>query len=175
MPSALRSQQVVADFFTQGYRVSGALNTSSQSLADTIYDRNTDYLLIQHAYLSSITEPAKISTHYESAILAKANLDFALTLEQQDGLRKDQRYSLGNYSFHLCLSVPFFQIQGRLQTNTRLFDPRSYLSQEAGLFITLLDVTATCTFSPDVNYQGGAALVARQAISFLAEYTRNES
>ncbi|MBN1249288.1 MAG: hypothetical protein JXC32_16635 [Anaerolineae bacterium] len=175
MQRMLTSQQVVADFFAQGYRVSGAFNISAQSLADVIYDQNTDYLSIQHAYLSPITEPAKISAHYQSTLLTKANLDFVLTLEQKDGLRRDQQYTLGNYAFGLCVSVPFFEIRGRLQTTIRVFDPRAYLSQEAGTFITLFDVTARCTFSPDISYHGGAALISRQSISFLGEYVSDET
>lgn len=175
MQRTLASQQIVADFFAQGYRVSGAFQATARSLSDVIYDYNTNYIAIQHAYLSPITDPAKISAHYVSTLLTKANLDFVLTLEQKDGLRRDQQYTLGNYTFNLCLTVPFFEIQGRLQTNTRSFDPRAFLSQEAGTFITLFDVTARCTFSPDISYRGGAALISRQSISFLGEYTPQEA
>jgi hypothetical protein len=175
MQTVLTSHEIVADFFAQGYRISGAFNTSSRSLPDVVYDHNTSFLSIRHAYLSPITEPAKISAHYESTLLTKANLDFVLTLDQKDGLRRDQQYSLSGHTFDLCLTVPFFEIRGSLQTNTRLFDPRAYLSQEAGIFITLLEVTARCTFSPDISYRGGAALIARQSISFLGEYTPEET
>ena len=38
---------------------------------------------------------------------------------------------------------------------------RSYLSGEAGLFITILNPVARCTFNPDVIYKGAVALVNR--------------
>lgn len=175
MERSFGRHQIVADFFAQGYRVSGAYAIGSRSLSDVIYDSSTNYLAVEQAYLSPITDPAKISAHYESTLLIKENLDFVLLLDQKDGLRRDQQYTLGSRSFDLCLTVPFFQIQGRLQTNVRTFDPRAFLSQEAGVFITLFDVTARCTFSPDITYRGGAALIARQSISFLGETTPEDA
>ncbi|MGC9521489.1 MAG: hypothetical protein ACP5HG_06360 [Anaerolineae bacterium] len=175
MHSPTSGQTVVADFFAQGYRVSGVYVEGKLSLPDAVYDQSTDYLLIQEAYLSPITDPAKISVHYTSTTLAKQNLDFILTLEQQDGLRRDQRYSLGRSTFDLCLTVPFFEIRGRLHTANRSFDPRVFLSAEAGPFITLLDVTASCTFNPSISYSGGAALINRQSIGFLGEREGDEA
>jgi len=171
---SLKDQQIVADFFAQGYRVSGTFHISTRFFSDVIYDTNTNYVAIQEAYLSPITDPAKISAYYKTTTLNKANLDFVLTKEQKDGLRRDQRYALGTASFDLCLSVPFFEIRGRLPSTRRTFDARAFLSREAGIFITLLDVTARCTFDPDVSYQGGAALIARSSISFLGEQQSGE-
>lgn len=169
MEKPIGSPQTVADFFAQGYRVSGTFVGGGRSLSDLIFDRNTDFLMVRDAYLSPITDPAKIGAYYPSTILAKAQLDFVITLDQKDGLRRDQRYSLGNYTFDLCLTVPFFEIQGRLHTIARTFDPRGFLSTDAGQFITLLDVTARCTFNPEVSYRGGAAIISRAQISFLCE------
>jgi hypothetical protein len=170
----LKNRQIIADFFAQGYRVSGAFQISTRLFADVIYDTNTNYLAIQQAYLSPITDPAKISAYYKTTTLNKANLDFVLMIEQMDGLRRDQRYTLGTTWFDLCLTVPFFEIKGRLPSTSRAFDARAFLTREAGTFITLLDVTARCTFNPDVTYQGGAALIARGSISFLGEQQSNE-
>jgi hypothetical protein len=169
MQRIAQPQTVVADFFFQGYRVSGAFAGGDRALPDVIYDPTTDYLLIRDAYLSPITTPAAIGAHYASTMLAKQNLDFVLTLEQKEGLRRDQRYAMGNYAFDLCLIVPFFEVRGRLHSQNRSFDPRVFLSGSVGAFVTLLDVTARCTFDPDTNYQGGAAIVNRTAISFIGE------
>ena len=171
---SLKSQQIVADFFAQGYRVSGTFQISTRLFADVIYDTNTNYLAILQAYLSPITDPAKISAYYRTTTMNKANLDFILMVEQKDGLRRDQLYTLGTTSFDLCLTVPFFEIKARLPSAKRAFDARAFLTREAGTFITLLDVTARCTFNPDLSYQGGAALIARSSISFLGEHQSNE-
>jgi len=171
---SLKRQPIVADFFAQGYRVSGAFQVSSRLFSDVIYDANTSYLDVADAYLSPITDPATISAYYKTTTLNKANLDFVLTLDQKDGLRRDQRYKLGTNSFTLCLTVPFFEIQGRLPSANRTFNARAFMTQEAGTFITLVDVTARCTFNPDISYQGGAALIASRAISFLGENQADE-
>lgn len=164
-----QNRQIVAEFFAQGYRVSGAFVGGNRFLSDVVYDHNTDYLLVQDAYLSPITNPAKISAYYAQTTLSKSNLDFVLALDPKDGLRRDQRIALSSFSFDLCLTVPFFEIQGRLHSQGRSFDPRIFLSSEAGAFITLLDVVARCTFNPEVSYQGGAAIISRAKISFLGE------
>ena len=104
----LKNQQVVADFFGQGYRLSGALQVSTRLFSDIIYDSNTDYLAILQAYLSPITDPARIDAHYKSTTLNKANVDFVLTLKRKDGLRRDQQYNMRTNTFDLCLTVPFF-------------------------------------------------------------------
>jgi hypothetical protein len=174
MGMPIKNPQVVADFYAQGYRVSGTFVATTHPLPEVVHDPSTNFLLIREAYLSPITDPAKISTYYTSTLLVKSNLDFIMTTDPKDGLRRDQRFGMGNHSFNLRLTVPFFEIQGRLQTLSRVFDPRVFLSSNAGSFITLLDVTAHCTFNPDVSYQGGVALISREKISFLGEQTEDE-
>lgn len=174
MGMPIKNPQVVADFYAQGYRVSGIFVATTHALPEVVHDPSTNYLLIRDAYLSPITDPAKISTYYASSLLVKSNLDFIMTTDPKDGLRRDQRFGMGNHSFTLRLTVPFFEIQGRLQTLNRTFDPRVFLTSDAGPFITLLDVTAHCTFNPGVSYQGGVALISREKISFIGEQVEDE-
>ena len=166
--------QTVADFFSQGYRVSGMFVSDNRTLSDVVYDITTNYIRLQDAYLSPITDPAKISAYYRTTLLNKARLDFVITIDQKDGLRRDQRFSRGQYRFNIFLTVPFFQVTGILHSITRGFNPRSYLGSDAGSFITLLDVTATCTFNPNVQYKGGAALVSRDNIGFFGEHVLDQ-
>ncbi len=166
-----RTHKVTADFFAQGYRVSGTYVVTRRALADEIYDPTTNYLQLEEAYLSPIMEPAKISAYYALTLFDKSNLDFVLTLDKKDGLRRDQSYGMGTYQLTICLTVPFFEITGSLYVANKFFNPRIYLSSDAGIFISLMDVTARCTFNPDVSYQGGVALVNRAHISFFGETT----
>jgi hypothetical protein len=170
MEGAAHKRQVVADYFAQGYRVSGAFAAGNRSLSDVIYDISTDFLLLQDAYVSPIMDPARISGHYAQTTLSKASIDFLLTMDPKHGLRRDQHYTLGSYSFDLYLTVPFFELRGKLHLSGRVFEPRRLLTSDAGHFITLMEVTARCTFEPDVTYQGGAALINRNAIGFLGEH-----
>jgi len=168
MSEKVKRAPAIVDFFSQGYRISGSLQVRDRSLADLIYDQTIGFIVVRKAYLSPIVDPAKISAYY-TAVMTKGNLDFALTRTEEEGLRRDQRYTLSHYRYRLSLTVPFFEIQGTLHTSTRVFDPRVYLSQEASHFITLFDVTAWCTFQPELSYKGGAALIARSKVSFLGE------
>ena len=166
--------QTVADFYSKGYRVSGMFVSDNRTLSDVLYDITTNYVRLQDAYISPITDPAKISAYYRTTLLNKSRLDFVITLDQKDGLRRDQHFSMGQYKFNVFLTVPFFQISGTLHSLTRGFNPRSYLGSDAGTFITVLDVIATCTFDPDLQYRGGAALVSRDNISFFGEQALNQ-
>ncbi len=166
-----RTNKVVAEFFSQGYRMSGTYVVTKRPLADEIYDPTTNYLQLEEAYLSPIMDPAKISAYYALTLFDKSNLDFVLTLDKKDGLRRDQAYGMGTFQLSICLTVPFFEITGQLFLVNRNFNPRIYLSSDAGIFITLLDVTAHSTFNPDISYQGGAALINRAHISFFGETT----
>ena len=164
-----RTNKVIAEFFAQGYRVSGTYVITKRPLADEIYDPTTNYLQLEEAYLSPIMDPAKISAYYALTLFDKSNLDFVLTLDKKDGLRRDQSYGMGTFQLSICLTVPFFEITGQLYLINRNFNPRIFLSSDAGIFITLLDVTARSTFNPDVSYQGGVALINRAHISFFGE------
>ena len=167
--------KIIADFFSQGYRVSGMFMSTNRTLSDVVYDVTTNFVRLQDAYISPITNPAKISAYYRTTLLNKAGLDFVITLDQKDGLRRDQRFMMGGqFTFNIFLTVPFFQITGTLHSLNRVFNPRSYLGSDAGSFITLTDVTATCTFNPDVKYQGGAALVSRDKIGFFGEQVTDQ-
>jgi hypothetical protein len=164
-----RINKVTAEFFAQGYRVSGTYVITKRPLADEIYDPTTNYLQLEEAYLSPIMDPAKISAYYALTLFDKSNLDFVLTLDKKDGLRRDQSYGMGTYQLSICLTVPFFEITGHLYLINRNFNPRIYLSSDAGIFISLLDVTARSTFNPAVTYQGGVALINRAHVSFFGE------
>jgi hypothetical protein len=170
MQQSRNTQEIVADFFAHGYRVSGAFPIGNQNLPEAIFDLNTSYLLIKDAYLSPITDPATISAYYETMLLVKPNLDFVLTMDSRDAMRRDQRYRAGNMvEVSIAMTAPYFELQGKMQTISRSFDPRSFLSNEAGEFITLMEVTASCTFRPEIQYQGGAAIISRKNVSFFGE------
>lgn len=158
-----------AEFFAQGYRLSGTYVSMKRMMADEIYDPTTNYLTVEDAYLSPIMDPAKISAHYNVVLFDKTNLDLILTVDARDGLRRDQTYGLGTFQFHIYLIIPFFEVTGTLHLTTRHFNPRTYLSNDASTFITLLNATVRSTFDSKINYTGGAALVNRAHLSFFGE------
>jgi hypothetical protein len=163
------TNKITAEFFAQGYRLSGTYVSMKRLMADEIYDPTTNYLTVEDAYLSPIMDPAKISAHYNVVLFDKSNLDLILTVDMRDGLRRDQTYGLGTYQFSIYLIIPFFEVSGTLYLSTRHFNPRTYLSNEASTFITLTDTTIQSTFNTKISYTGGAALVNRAHLSFFGE------
>lgn len=159
---------VVADFFAHGYRVSGAFDVRQRSLGDAIYDNTTAYLVIENAYVSSIRQAGEIAASHPIAIVQKEQLSFALAMEVNDILRRDQKYGsyLGLQLIPIFLTLPFFDLNGFLRMPGRL-DPRVLLSSSSERFLTLVDVTARTTFEPEISFQGAAALVNKTEISFL--------
>ena len=62
-----KPNRVTAEFFAQGYRLSGTYVSSRRLMADEIYDPTTNYLTVEDAYLSPIMNPAKITAHYNAS------------------------------------------------------------------------------------------------------------
>ncbi len=159
---------IVADFFANGYRVSGSFDARQRSLGDATYDNTTSYLTIENAYVSSIRQAGEITANHPIAVVVKDNLTFALTMDTNDALRRDQKYGsyLGLQMVPVFVTLPFFDLQGFLRVPGRL-DPRVLLSSSTERFLTLVDVTAHVTFEPELSFQGAAALVNKTHISFL--------
>ncbi|MFP4393846.1 MAG: hypothetical protein ACLFTI_01170 [Anaerolineales bacterium] len=158
-----QTKQISADFFTQGYRISGIFNMHKRLLADIVYDPTTDYIEIYDAYVSPIMDPARISAHYNSTLVTKPHLDFFLTTNLKDGLRRDQQYGHSLQRYPVFITVPFFEITGEILSSMHSFRGRLFLT-EAGTFITVLNITARSTFNPDVVYEGAVAQVNREKI-----------
>lgn len=163
-----KTGQVVVDFFAHGYRVSGNFNARQRSLGDAIYDSTTSYLTVEDAYFSIVTSPADITSSYPIATIIKANLSFALTVSQEDALRRDQKYGsyLGLKTVPVFITLSAFEIRGHLRFPGRI-DVRVLLGTQTESFLTILDPVARCTYKPDISYEGGAALINKAHISFL--------
>ena len=159
---------IVADFFAHGYRVSGSFDARQRSLGDAMYDNTTSYLAIENAYVSSIRQAGEITANHPVAVIVKDSLTFTLTMDVNDTLRRDQKYGsyLGLQLVPIFLTLPFFDLRGFLRLPGRL-DPRVLLSSSTERYLTLVDVTAHVTFEPDLSFQGAAALVNKSQISFL--------
>lgn len=165
---------VIADFFSSGYRLSGSFDARQKSLADTLYDNSTSYMMVESAYLSPVTSPAQIMSYHPRSVITKNNIDFILALEEATGYRTDMRYALPPYRHSIFIIIPMFIVTGDIFIHQRTFNPKAYLSMDAGAFITAVKVTARCTYNPDIAYEGASALINRDKISCMGEYTQPE-
>jgi hypothetical protein len=157
-----------AEFFSRNYRLSCSLDARRRSLGDILYDPTSSYVFVEDAYISPIDYPARISTDYPKAIIVKDSLTFALTPEQDSVFRRDQKYGhyLGPNLEKVFIALPYVELQGELLMPGRT-TPQVLLSSSTEGFITLLDVKAHVTSNPEITYEGEAAIVSKNKISFM--------
>jgi hypothetical protein len=164
-----RGQESLVEFFVDGYRVSGTFVARPRTLGDAMYDSTTSYLTLREAYVSPIGAPAKITARRGETVLVKDRIAFALTMEMEMALRRDQRY--GSYrgpQFRpVYLTLPFFELEGLIRLPGRL-DPLVLLSSRTEAYLTLVEVTARLTLHPDITYHGEAALVHKRMIGLMS-------
>ncbi len=168
-----RGQESLVEFFVDGYRISGTFTVRSRTLGDAMYDSTTSYLTMREAYISPIGEPGKITAHQRETVIVKDRIAFALTMEVEMALRRDQRY--GSYSgpqFRpVYLTLPFFEVEGLIRLPGRL-DPIVLLSSRTEAYLTLVEVTARLTLHPDITYHGEAALVNKRMVGLMSLRTQ---
>ncbi len=169
LSNARLKKTVAVELFTHGYRISGTYILAPHLFADAIYNPTTAYVVLEDAYLSPITDPAAIGRYYKMLVVQKDELDFALTVNMKDGLRRDQRYKRSSHKYTISLTVPFFEVTGEVYSMLKKFDPRSYLGTEAGSFISLFNATASSMFDLNITYQGGVILVNHKHIGSIGE------
>lgn len=162
-----RNAQLVADFFTQSYRISGSLNVSSRKLADRLEDRTSSFMQLENTYISNIEHPADIVASHATSILRKEKIIAVVVSREEDGLSR--KYTYGSYrGTHVqrtFLIVPAFEIQGYLRSSGKR-DPRSVLAS-GDLFLPILDAEMKFSVRPDITFTGGVILVNRGHIEAL--------
>lgn len=161
--------RLVADFFSQSYRISGSLDVSSRKLADRLEDRNTSFVRLENTYISNIEHPADIVASHATSILRKDKIIAVVVAREEDGLSRKYTYGsyLGGHVQRAFLIVPAFEIQGYL----RLSGKRDLRALLAGgdLFLPILDAEMKLSAHPDVTFSGGVILVNRAKIEALWE------
>jgi hypothetical protein len=169
MQERVRATQLVADFFTHSYRVSGRVDTRSRKLADQLEDRTTSFLELEDAYVSSLEHPADIIASHTLSILRKERIVAVLVAREEDGL--SSRYSYGSYrGGHLqeaVLIIPAFEVQGHLWLSGQR-DLRRVVT-EGDQFVPMLDARMTLSGSPGIEFTGELILVNRAQVEAMWE------
>lgn len=161
----LTTPQIVVDFFTHSYRISGQVDVRKQTLAEMLNDRTTDFLVVDDAYVSPIDRPGEIVASYPYATLAKANLTLALVANQEDALPRKQAYGsyYGAYLYKIFLTVPTFEVSGYLRLSARV-DLRRILAVAEEDFLVIVDGRARGSVRPDIVFNAGGILVNKRHI-----------
>ena len=157
---------LVADFFFPTHRISGRVNVRTQKLIEQLTDTTTDYLAIEDAYISSILNPAAITTSYEEMLMRKSNVTCVIVTGQLQGVMRDQSY--GNYYYgvtksHVYISIPSFEVEGNLRIPGKT-NLRTFLAPTGNPFVILEDGTLKSPIRPDVTFTADIILVNKDHI-----------
>ncbi|MGD2177840.1 MAG: hypothetical protein PVG71_08460 [Anaerolineae bacterium] len=169
MRERARATELVADFFTQSYRVSGRVDARLRKLADQLEDRTTSFLHLEDAYISSLEHPGDIIASHALPILRKERMVAVLVAREEDGL--SSLHSYGSYrGGHLqkaVLIIPSLEVQGYLRLSGKR-DLRSVVTA-GNQFVPMLDARMTLSTRPDIEFTGGLVLVNRAHVEAMWE------
>ncbi len=165
MEERLGSNWLVADFFTNRYRISGRLDVRHKKLAAQLNDHTTAFLQLENVYISNIETPAEIIASHEIAVLRKGNISAAVVQRQEDGLLREQTYGsyLGTYLRRVFLAVASYEIEGYLRLSGKL-DLRTVLTTGTDTFFPVLDGKMGSAVRPGTVFSGGAILVNKEHV-----------
>lgn len=161
---------VTADFLAHNYRISGEVNVRTRPLADSLNDPTTDFISVEHIYVSPIQNPADIKASYTNGSLLKENISMVVLAREEDGLSKTTTYGsyLGGYTLRsVFLTVPGFEVRGFLEMSAKA-DVRTYMTTSADRFIPVTEANASVSLSPSIRFEGGMILVNRANIGILS-------
>ncbi len=159
---------LAVDFFTQGYRISGYLSTSTRRVGDLLRDRLRSYLPLIDVYISRIGNPGQIVASYHQAQLRKDNLCFAIVPPRESLSKAERAVSyFGKERHHVWLSLATFEIEGDLVVAGLDVDLEAYLTQKAPEFIPVRDGVARVTTRPDITFHGEAFLVNKRLVDLF--------
>ncbi|MFW6136010.1 MAG: hypothetical protein ACOC7N_04230 [Chloroflexota bacterium] len=169
MREGTHTTDLVADFFTHSYRISGTVDVHSRKLADQLDDRTTSFLELEDAYVSSLHRPADIIASHTLSILRKERIVAAVVAREEDGLSRQHSYGsyLGGHLQKAVLIVPTFEIRGYLRLPGKR-DLRSVLT-EGQLFVPMTEARMSLCWRPDIEFTGGVILINRADVEAMWE------
>lgn len=158
--------RVTADFFTSSYRFSASIIVYKRRLIDVLSDRLTDYLDIVDIYISRINKPGDIVATYKKGSLVKDEITFILLSNEVEAISKERFYSSRD-DIPIFISVPSFEIHGRLKWGNRDLDIKKILSVESQNFLSISNVTSVNSLVPEISFEGPMALVNKTKVQVL--------
>ena len=132
-------------------------------------DINTSVFPVEDAYISRLTQPAKIIEHYPTVNIAKATVALVLIARREElgplGLAR------GGYTrivpFPVLITTTAFEIHGQLEQPGKL-DVGALLGIGTGKFIPAYKVTVVPTALPDIPFTSEVLIINRSLITLIA-------
>jgi len=164
---------VSADIFSETHRISGRLICGPSGLIGVLNDTTTSLVDIDDAYYSRLQQPAKITSRFDQAHIAKAHLVLIVLARRED--MGPHGLTSGGFSQRVPMSAlvatPTFEIQGTIEVLNR-FDAAELMVGGSGRFLQLFNATAVATPYPETTFSGAVILVNRQRIEMIARAPR---
>ncbi len=158
--------RVTADFFTASYRFSASVIVYNRRLIDVLSDPTTNFLDMVDIYISRINNPGDIVATYQTGTLIKEEINFILLSSEIEGTSK-QRHFATRETLPVFISIPSFEIHGRIQWGTKELQVKKLLAADAQQFLPIVEATASNSLFPEVTFQGPMALVNRTQIQVV--------
>ena len=160
------------DLFSETHRFSGRIAVGPSGLLAQLNDANNSLMEIEDAYFSRLDQPAKIVGHYELAHLTKAQAVLIVLARREDLGSHGQLRS--GYSRVITVPVqittPQFEVQGQVEVIHK-YDAADLLIGGTGRFVMVFNAAAIATAYPDTTFAGGAILVNKAQVEFIAPLT----
>jgi hypothetical protein len=160
MGEQLSSNWLVAEFFTNRYRISGRLNVRQKRLPDQLNDQSTSFIELEEAYTSNIENPGDIIASHNVSVIRKRNITAIAVARREEGLAREYTYGsyFGTHMQKVFLIIPSFEVRGYLRLSSKL-NLRTVLTSGTDDFIPVLDGQLGSAVRPDVVFGGGVILV----------------
>lgn len=137
----ISSGRATADFFTESYRLSASALVYKRHLVDVLSDKSTHYLELVNIYVSRINKPGDIVATYPKGALVKKEINFILLPNEADSVSKERFYVSERATLPLFITLPAFEISGKLQWLGE-FEMKKILNSDQP-FLTVLEATVS--------------------------------
>lgn len=160
---------VAAEFLSDSYRISGEVVLKGQPLVDSLNDKMNSFIRAENIYVSPISDPSVFKAHYAVGQLRKDNISLVVLAREEDGVARHTLYHTQHnqpIAYNLFATVPGFEVRGGLRVGA-LTDVDNMLMQSVDRFITIYRANAKVTENPEIEFNGGAILLNREAVNIV--------
>jgi hypothetical protein len=167
---------VNADFFTEVHRISCQVEVGSTGLIGMMNDVHSSLINVRSAYVSRLSQPAKIIANFEETSLVKGNLSLGIVNRRED--LGPQTYVRGGYSKVLSAATMFtctaFEVRATVEFPAR-FDPDAILVGGTGKFTVAFNATVHSTLHPETPFTAPAIVINRTLVTSIGALAKGKA
>ncbi len=129
---------------TYEHRFTGQVPTGGRRLLDILNDRTTEYLHIHDVQVFRSTDTGTCIAAFPEAVVRKADLSLVLiTTEKHEAPEKRLYGFVPKKLYHVFLTVPGYEVQGRLHLTASSPEPVAVLARETSEFFPITQATVS--------------------------------